>query len=71
MKLTKEASKIILEEIISALHEKGYEPYEQIYGYLKTGLETYITRYDGARDKIKTLDENILWEYIQNNSQEF
>ena len=32
------------------------EPYEQIYGYVQTGNDTYITRHGNARDKIKLLD---------------
>lgn len=52
MKPTKEASKITLEEIVSALHEKGYEPYEQIYGYLKTGLEQLCEALGGISTKI-------------------
>ena len=43
----------ILDEVVSSLEEKGYEPYEQIYGYVQTGNETYITRHGNAREKIK------------------
>ena len=50
----------ILGEIISSLEEKGYEPYEQIYGYGQTGNETYITRHGNAREKIKLLDNSKL-----------
>ena len=50
----------ILGEIISSLEEKGYEPYEQIYGYVQTGNETYITRHGNAREKIKLLDNSKL-----------
>lgn len=54
-----------LQEIIIALKLKGYSPYEQIFGYLKTGLDTYITRYNDARNKIKSLDKTKLTEYIE------
>lgn len=50
----------LLDEIISSLAEKGYEPYEQIYGYVQTGNDTYITRHGNARDKIKLLDSGKL-----------
>lgn len=50
----------LLDEVISSLEEKGYEPYEQIYGYVQTGNETYITRHGNAREKIKLLDNSKL-----------
>ena len=50
----------ILDEVVSSLEEKGYEPNEQIYGYVQTGNETYITRHGNAREKIKLLDNSKL-----------
>ena len=50
----------LLDEVVSSLEEKGYEPYEQIYRYVQTGNETYITRHGNAREKIKLLDNSIL-----------
>ena len=50
----------LLDEVVSSLEEKGYEPYEQIYGYVQTGNETYITRHGNAREKIKLLDNSKL-----------
>ena len=50
----------ILGDVISSLEEKGYEPYEQIYGYVQTDNETYITRHGNAREKIKLLDNSKL-----------
>lgn len=52
-------------EIVLLLKERGYEPYDQIYGYLETGLDTYITRYGDARNKIKQLNKTKLREYIK------
>lgn len=57
-----------LQEVFMALQTKGYSPYEQILGYLKTVLDTYITRYNDARYKIKSLDKTKLKEYIENNT---
>ena len=51
---------ILLNEIILAHEEKGYNPYEQIYGYVQTGNNIYITRHGNAREKIKLLDKNKL-----------
>ena len=50
----------LLDEVVSSLEEKGYETYEQIYGYVQTGNETYITRHGNAREKIKLLDNSKL-----------
>lgn len=45
-----------LNEIMTALKERGYDPLEQLQGYVDTGIDSYITRHNGARDKIKKLD---------------
>ena len=42
-----------MELIVSALKERGYDPYSQIYGYLKENEPAYITSYNGARDLIQ------------------
>lgn len=44
----------ILDSIADSLSERGFEPYEQIYGYFKTGDVSYITRHGEARQKIAT-----------------
>ena len=59
--------KQILSEIINALYSQGYQPYDQIYGYVKTGNELYITRKNDVRRKIKTLDETVLEQYLKEN----
>ena len=51
-------------KIIDALEKKGYEPYDQIIGYLETGESNYITRSDGARDMIQTLDDTRIRRFI-------
>ena len=56
--------KNILEHIVASIRSAGYEPYDQLYGYLKTGDETYITRTGDARNLIKTLDRNRLQEFV-------
>ena len=42
----------ILDSVAEALSQRGFEPYEQIYGYFKTGDVSYITRHGEARQKI-------------------
>lgn len=51
-------------KIIEALEKKGYEPYDQIIGYLETGEINYITRSDGARELIQMLDKARIRRFI-------
>ena len=50
--------------IISVLKDAGYNPYEQLYAYVKTGDKTYITRTGNARSLVAVLDRAKLQEYI-------
>lgn len=54
----------IMEHIVSSIRSAGYEPYDQLYGYLKTGDETYITRTGDARRLVKQLDREQLQRYV-------
>lgn len=45
-------------EIYEALMEKGYNPINQITGYLITNDLTYITSYKNSRNKIAKLDKD-------------
>lgn len=62
--MTDNEFKIIFDEIVSALTEKGYSPYDQIIGYLQMDSDTYITRHGNAREKIKLLDKDKLGQYV-------
>ena len=53
-----------MELIVSALKERGYDPYSQIYGYLKENEPTYITSYNGARKLIQKLDSKRIRIYL-------
>lgn len=53
-----------MEVIVSALKEKGYDPYDQIYGYLRKNDPAYITRYKGARELIQKLDKRQIESYL-------
>lgn len=57
-------NKDTLEYIISCIEKSGNDPRSQIYGYLTTGNECYITRYGDARELIKTLDTSTLTGYL-------
>lgn len=54
-----------MEKIVAALKEKGYEPYEQLYGYIKNNEPSYITRHNGARDLIITFNKKQIQQYIE------
>lgn len=65
----------ILKHVFDSLNEKGYDPLNQIIGYIISGDPTYITSYNDARKKIKQIDrtdmlETILKAYLKNNNIE-
>ena len=60
-------TKQILREVYIALSEKGYDPINQIVGYLLSEDPTYITNYKGARGLIKRIDRDELLEVIIND----
>ena len=65
----------ILTVVYDALREKGYNPINQIVGYIMSGDPTYITSYNGARSLIMKVErdelvEELLKAYIEHNSWE-
>ena len=60
-------TKQILREIYVALSEKGYDPINQIVGYLLTEDPTYITTHNNARSLIRRIDrDELLQELVKN-----
>ena len=55
-------AKDILEIVYEALSEKGYNPVNQIVGYIMSGDPTYITSYNGARSLIMKMERDELVE---------
>lgn len=56
----------ILAQVYEALREKGYNPINQIVGYIMSGDPTYITSYGSARSLITKLErDEILEELVQ------
>ncbi|MFV0352616.1 MAG: IreB family regulatory phosphoprotein [Oscillospiraceae bacterium] len=49
---------LILTEVYDALNQKGYNPINQIVGYILSEDPTYITTYEGARAKITKVDRD-------------
>ena len=56
--------KAILASVYSALSEKGYNPINQIVGYLLSEDPTYITNYNNARSLICKLDRDELLQEL-------
>ena len=56
-----------LNEVASILQEKGYNPINQIVGYIVNNDPTYITNYKNARDKILKLDKSELIAVLLRN----
>ena len=54
-----------MEYIVSALKEKGYDPYAQLTGYVAENEPTYITSHKGARQLIITLDMECVKRYVK------
>lgn len=65
--------KLILEMVYEAMTEKGYDPVNQIVGYIMSGDPTYITSYNNARSMIQKVErdelvEELFTEYIKKNN---
>ncbi len=59
-----------IKEVYTALEEKGYNPVEQLAGYLLSGDPTYITSYKNARNTLRRheryeLIEELVKSYIK------
>jgi uncharacterized protein (UPF0297 family) len=62
--------KAILRVVCAAMKEKGYDPANQLIGYIMSGDPTYITGYKNARSLIVSIDrddllEEFVTEYIE------
>ena len=69
-KVEKEKSlrtKEILKEVYQALEEKGYNPINQIVGYILSGDPTYITSHKEARNVIRMIERDELLENMVRN----
>ena len=71
-KETMSATKVILTKVYDALVAKGYNPVNQIVGYILSGDPTYITSYNNARVLIRKLErdellEELVEDYLRHN----
>lgn len=59
--------KTTLTSVYDSLQEKGYNPINQIVGYILSEDPTYITNYNNARTLIRKLDrDELLQELVKN-----
>ena len=70
--LNKENVSRTLDEVYEALKERGYNPINQIVGYIISGDPGYISSYKDSRKKIVSLDRSemvalILEDYLEKN----
>ena len=56
--------KVILSAVFEALTEKGYNPVNQIVGYIMSGDPTYITSHKNARSLISKVERDELVEEL-------
>ncbi|MBE5879689.1 MAG: IreB family regulatory phosphoprotein [Lachnospiraceae bacterium] len=62
----------VIKTVYEALKEKGYNPVDQIVGYIMSGDPTYITSHNNARSLIMKVErdelvEEMFREYIKTN----
>ena len=70
---TEVSVKEILDTVYNAMTEKGYNPVNQIVGYIMSGDPTYITSHNNARSLIRKVErdelvEELLKEYVKNRA---
>lgn len=56
--------KAVLTEVYNALKEKGYNPINQIVGYILSEDPTYITTYNNARSLVRKIDRDELLQIL-------
>ena len=57
----------VLEQVYFALTEKGYNPINQIVGYIMSGDPTYITSHKSARSRIMKVERDEILEELMKN----
>lgn len=72
---TDQTAQAILVSVLESLRKKGYNPINQVVGYLISGDPTYVTSYNNARVLIQHVErdeliEELVASYIKNNLRE-
>lgn len=65
-KITRNQANEVISQVYSALKDKGYNPVNQIVGYILSGDPTYITSHKNARSLIGKIERDELLEEIVN-----
>ena len=60
-----EVVKSTLRDVLESLEERGYNPINQIVGYIISGDLGYISSYKEARNKIAKIDRTVLVEVLR------
>lgn len=63
----KENVKSVLTNVYNTLKERGYDPVNQIVGYLLSGDPAYIPRHNEARNQIRRIDRDEIMEELVSN----
>ena len=59
------SSQNAIDRISQSIRDAGYDPYSQLYGFLMTGNDRFVTRTGKARERIKLVDRAELACYLQ------
>jgi len=59
-----ESVELILMDVFEALEAKGYNPINQVVGYLISGDPAYISSHQGARNKIQQIERDEILEVL-------
>ncbi len=54
-----------MKDIVEAIKEAGFEPYEQLTGYVELGNLCYITRRNNARERIQQFSREQISQYLE------
>ena len=54
-----------MSEVYMALQEAGFEPFDQLTGYVRTGNDQYITRRHNARKIVTEMDPEMIKQYLK------
>lgn len=57
-------AQMVLKDVYQSLVEKGYNPINQLVGYILSGDPTYITSHKDARNKIRSIERDELLEKL-------
>lgn len=53
-----------IKEVYQTLMNRGYDPVNQLVGYLISGDPGYISSYNGAREKIQEIDRELILAFL-------